>query len=571
MPEYRDIVGPSSSALGGDFKQFNSIAEFQAAGGAAANPGSVVISGKQGISDGKKYVELQSGETLTVANGDIAPILDVALTNLAANVVRSGLTSGNSAAINKDNGTRLEWSAGANVTDPQYVGVFYEFTTPFDFSTTDRFMFEFLHDFNIKGTRLEIFVTSAQDLNGYKKFTYSSRPKKPEAEALVVLKSDFVAGGTDANWTSIKRIYFRLTKHASLNPNQAHGMEIRRMTFGAKTRPMIVYSHDDNAVQLYNTFVRNKHLNMPADIFVTDFEIPGEDNFKSATKCSLAQNKEMAEAGYRFYPHNIDHRPFAQALTLYSRTGDAVTLTTTSYAGYSEENAQNLGQSLPSIGQTVTIEESAASQLNGTFTVTGITRGNVGASGGSGSNSTINITVTGASFDNNASDDGATLTVDSYDLVSDIKSLQEKIKQSGLPTNKRYLAYTYGMHSRKIQKALSKECGITLARGLTNDVSPEYLASAQVFQINRKWGMGGQSKRLLGFPCHSLTTASALQTLIDRLLLTGGVLAVMTHGDDISNANHDACLALMAQYRNSGQLDVIQMHQLEAEINARRV
>lgn len=332
------------------------------------------------------------------------------------------------------------------------------------------------------------------------------------------------------------------------------------MAVGMKTRPMILFTQDDNAVELYNAHVRNASLNLRADMFVTDYELPTEDN-RLTTKCTIDQDKVLAAAGYRFMPHNIDHAAYSQVISSYSRVGDVVTLVV---GPYGSNGNKPVSEIMPVAGEYVIIEESKAAQLNGRWAVDSITLGTPTT------NSTIVITVAGASFDNSASSDGATLTVEKYVVERDIQLLQQQIVRSGLPTSKRYVAYTYGSNSRTIRNTMSR-IGIQLARSTSGaSTQQEYDVTIPVFQIARKFGIGGQSDRLLSLPTILLTTAATLQTAIDKLLLTGGVLSVFTHGDDISTANIDACYALIAQYRDSGQVDIVNMSELEAEINARR-
>jgi hypothetical protein len=220
---------------------------------------------------------------------------------------------------------------------------------------------------------------------------------------------------------------------------------------------------------------------------------------------------------------------------------------------------------MPSVGDYVIIDEACALQLNGRFAVTAVTLGDAATT-----NSTIQITVPGATFDNTAVTEGATLTVEKNDFLGDFKLLQAMIKQSGLPTSERYMSYTYGRSSSTVRKSLARN-GVHLARGtLGVTAEPENSAEA-VFQISRKWGLGGGSDRCMSIPTDILSTQAALQTRITRLLKTGGVISVYTHGDDISTANLDACYALLATLRDTDQLDIINMEELEAHIVSRRI
>lgn len=488
---------------------------------------------------------------------DVLPKYDLQLTGLSASVARNGaaMTTGGSRATNRQDGTDLEWDAGLGLADGDWVSVRYVPTTPLDLSDTDRIMLEITHDNNWINSRLQlVFSSVANSSTGASSRVVLSGGKHLSEMAWMTLKSDFATfSGSGVNWADVKSIEFRFTKHTATNTNQRAKMGLKRMTVGQKTRPMVLLTYDDNATELYDGYVRNKSLGFSPDIFLTDYETPLDPTWTS-TKCSLAQDKELAAAGYHFYPHNIKHKAYSFAVSSYSRSTNTVTV--------NFSTANNADDVLPVVNGYILIEESSAEQMNGRWQVTGITGSGAGPYA-------VTFTVTGASFDNSGVADGTTLTVESYDLQSDIKQLRAKIRATGLPTGDRYQAATYGAISVDNMKKMS-EIGVRLMRSTSGQgTQQEPLTTAMVFQINRKYGMGGQSTRLLALPTHLLTTAAALQTLIDRLLLVGGVLSVFTHGDDISIANFDACHALLASLRDLGQIDVVNMSQLDYHINAR--
>lgn len=561
------------NVAGANVPTFANMTAFEAAGGAASNPGPVWIGGKSYTSDGVKYLKDASGEYYTTAVGDIEPTYDINLTNLAASVVRNNatMTVGGSRATNTNFGTRIEWDNGLNHTDSNtYISIAYEFPTAVDLSSLDRFMFEFLHTGNWMHTRLRICVSSVTgQITGSSPSSnvlYSAN-RKPPAEALLLRKADFSvfqAGGVD--WASVKRIEFRLEKHAGLNPNLRADCELRRVTIGAKTKPMILLTQDDNHANLYAAHVRNADKNLKFDVFCTDFEIPTSSNFESA-RSTLVQCQEMAAAGYNFYPHNIDHRAYSQVILSYTRVGDTVTLTIGGFGGAYLVTVNSSLLALPQVGEYIYIDGAIAEQLNGKWAVQSITPGTATT------NTTLTITVPGASFSDDTTSATASLTVDRYNFIEDFEKLKAVIKMSGLPTSDRYMAYTYGRSSKYVRDKLTVK-GVVLARAVKSTEVNEFYSTYNIFQINRRWGVGGGSERLLTIPTHTVdnNSATTLVPIIDRLIEVGGVISIFLHGDEagLTSTGIDNLYAMLAAYRDSGQVDLVNMAELEAEIKARQ-
>lgn len=542
--------------------QFASIAEFNAAGGASAyGDGPVWIAGELFWCDGGVSIS-ESGRPISLSTEDVPPIYDIAMTSLESTVTRNGaaMTVGGSRAINRIDGTRLEWDSGLGLADGNFIAVTYIFPSPIDISELDRLMFEFSHDNNWIDTRLQIIVSGANDLVNTSRFIYQAIAHSPSV-ALMLLKSDFSTfTGTGVNWSNLTRIDFRFTKHTADNANQRARMDLHRLAIGQYTKPKILFTVDDNATELYEIFKRHESKKITPDVFVTDYEIATENNWASTLKCTIAQNMEMQDAGYRFYPHNIDHRAYSHTIEAVSRSGDTVTITIGGYGSISGSATDML----PIAGEFIAIDWHRSEQLNGIWEVDSITAGT------SATNSTIVITVPGASFPDDSVANGGTVTVLKYDYIKDVRLLRQMIKRAGLATNDRYLAYTGGRNSLTVHERLSSEAGIVLARATANvpHSFPE-ANTAGVMQIDRKYGRGGQSTRFFSIITNLLTNAAALQTLINRLIATGGLLSIFTHGDDISEANIDAIYELLYSYAQAGTIDIIQMHELEAIINGK--
>lgn len=502
---------------------------------------------------------------------DIAPKYDIALTGISGSFARGGSmpTTGNR-AYDSNGATNLEWDANSGVTtDGMFISVAYEPSTPFDLSDTDRLMFEFSHDGNWMNSRMYIYVSSnSGTVSGAShRFSYQSTKHHPEV-ALLLRKSDFSnPSGTGVNWGNVKRIEFRLLKHTAADAKERARVKLHRMSFGGKTRPMVLYTHDDNYSGIYDAFKRHQKYGFTPDVFCTDYELSSETNW-DPTKCTLAQDKEMAAAGYHFYTHNITHKAFSQKILSYT-----ITANNTVQVVVEPYGAGNVSEIMPSVGDYVVINETPAEMLNGRWVVSAISLGTYDTT-----NTTITLTVPGvvlspASFDNISTSTHATLTVEKYDYCGDVKLLRAMIERTGLPTNEKYHAYTYGRNSLENHKQLAK-IGVTLARGTYGGGQDEFFAD-QIFQIKRNVGLGGSSARLMGIPTltlnDALVTSGNLQAYLDKLVSTGGVLSLYNHVDgDITNTNHDTAMALIASYRDNGSIDVVNMEELEEAIKVRR-
>lgn len=513
------------------------------------------------VSDGVWWGDQNSKPYLSVSEAtakDIPPVYDIAMTNLASTVARSGLTAGNSRATDiVGYGTSLEWDANSGVVNGNFISVKYLPSTPLNLSNIDALMFEFGVENNIAGVSLQIIVGDVAS-TALSRFSYGNGAYKAPLEALSLLKSDFSTfAGAGADWSSIARVEFRFSAVSAVNTNNAAKMTVMRMVAGAKTRPLVLLTHDDNATQLYNAYQRNANLNLKPDFFVTDFELPGEVGFESTVRASHAQNKQLVEQGIRFLPHNIEHRAVAQNITGASISGTTVTLTLEE-SGY-KGNQQIV---MPIVGRQIIVEDSGIPQIDGTWTVTDVTLSAMGSG-----TSTVTYTVgAGITFNTYTVGIGGKMTVVDYDLVTDLKLMQSMIDRAGYPTSKRYMAYTYGRTSRA-QRAKLAAAGISLARGTTS------VTVESTFQINRKYGAGGVSGRYLNIPTSNITSVAGLQTILTRLMLTGGVASVYFHGDEggLTSGVIDEMLQLLAQYRDNGLVDLINMDALEAHINARIV
>jgi hypothetical protein len=212
---------------------------------------------------------------------------------------------------------------------------------------------------------------------------------------------------------------------------------------------------------------------------------------------------------------------------------------------------------MPLVGRQVIVEDSGIPQIDGTWTVTGVTLSAMGSG-----TSTITYTVgAGITFNTYTVSIGGRVTVVDYDSVSDLKQLQSMLDRAGYTSSKRYMAYTYGRTSRA-QRVKFAAAGIVLARGTST------LTTESTFQINRKYGGGGTSDRYLNIPTSNITSVAGLQTILNRLMLTGGVASVYFHGDEggLTSGVIDGMLQLLAQYRDDGLLDIVNMSELEAAI-----
>lgn len=531
-------------------KIFPDMTSFQAAGGAAANPGPVWIG-----------PESYNYQQQTQFDG-VPDVFDVTFgtstENLSANILTGGGITASTFANRLNYGTEIGWNAGTVMADGHYVGLFK--TVSLNLSSVDNLLFEFGFPENSANTRINIIIGSATNnsravvLNGY---------SKPEVCCISLKKSDFSQfAGTGANWSNVTRIEFRFTSQVTTNPDLRRSMVIMRMAAGGYTKPTVILSHDDIASQLMNELPVIQNRKIVGTHFVTDTEIlnSGAATFGKMTRSQIDQ---WVRAGWLVCAHNIEHKAFSIPVSGYSKTGSTVSLTV------DWGSSSNVKENITLVnGDTITLERIAIYSLNGTWTVTGVTQG--------ASKSTITFDHGNTTaIDSRANLDGGVMTINKYNIRDDNQVLNKMIEANGYLSDPEVMAYTYGHNGSTARRQLFLN-GVRVCRSTGAKDNDSFL-----FQPRRKYGLDvftqvntqnnaiSYNSALFDIPTFQLTTLTNLQTRVNDLLNYGGVLSVYWHGDEPGMTTQIMLDSLnyLADLRDIGQINLITFTDLKNMIS----
>lgn len=518
------------------------------------------------VSDGKNITPINGGGYKR-AEIDVDPIeIDFALAHTSK--TNGGGITATTFANGTQYGTEFGWNAGTVMADGHYVAI-SKALTPLDLSNLDNFVFELGFSGNHTNTRIVIVFGSAGSAGtASHRATVFNGTEKPEVCALTLRKSDFALFGTGGvNWASVNYIEIRFTHNgATTNADTQRSMFVYRVGIGGYTKPKLVISCDDIATELLPIFDLVKQRNIKGTHFVTDTEILNGGLYKNG-KMTKAQLDEWAAAGWDFAPHNVNHKAFGLAVGAYSKTGTVVTME------IAWGSSTNIKEEISlAVGDKITVSRCNRTGVNGNWTVSSV------AALGANTRQLTFDTGSATAVDSQGTIggtqvyDGGVLSIDKYDVGADNLTLQNIIEAEGYPVNKQIMAYTYGQHDFKAKKALFNN-GVKIMR-TTAGAGTGGVPS--IVQIRRKHGITPSTfvdysdntprfnSNLFSFPTLGLTTLNALQTEINKLLLTGGVYSVFWHGDEqgMTTQIMTDVINYLADLRDSGQIDLITFEDL---------
>jgi hypothetical protein len=474
-------------------------------------------------------------------------------------------------------GTEFGWQAGTVMADGHYVSI--NKTLPaLNLSNVDNFVFELGFSGNHTNTRIVIIFGSTAGNAGVTshRFTYGNGSEKPEVVALTLRKSDFGGpwGTTGVDWANVNYIEIRFTSGATTNADTKRSMFAYRVGIGGYTKPKVLISCDDIATQLMATLPLCQQRNIKGTHFVTDTEIINGGKYRSG-KMSKAELDQWVEAGWDFAPHNIGHKAFALAVGAYSKSGTVVTMEV------AWGTVQNIKEEITlAVGDKITVSRCNRTGVNGNWTVTSV------AAIGANTRQLTFDTGSATAVDSQATIggtqiyDGGVLSIDKYSVGQDNLILANMIEAEGWPCNREIMAYTYGQHDFSAKKQLCAN-GVKLMRTTAGAGSGGLPA---ILQIRRLHGLSPSTtvyhdvndvaprynSNLYSFPTLQLTTLNALQTDINKLLLTGGVYSVFWHGDENGMTTQIMLdvINYLADLRDAGQIELIRFDDLISLVEA---
>ena len=468
-------------------------------------------------------------------------------------------------------GTEFGWNAGTVMADGYYAAISKSITAV-DLSNLDNFVFEMGFSGNHSNTKVYlIFSSSGSAGTASHRATILNGTEKPEVCAFTLRKSDFSLFGTGGvNWAAVNYVEIRFTHNgATTNADTKRSMFAYRIGIGGYTKPKVVISCDDIATQLMATLPLCQQRNIKGTHFVTDTEVINGGVYKNG-KMTKAQLDQWAALGWDFAAHNVNHKAFGLAIGAYSKSGTVVTME------IAWGTVNNIKEEITlAVGDKITVTRCNRTGVNGNWTVASV------AAIGTDTRQLTFDTGSAAAVDSQGTIggtqiyDGGVLSIDKYDVGADNLTLQNMIEAEGYPVNKKIMAYTYGQHDFKAKKALFNN-GVKIMR-TTAGAGTGGVPS--IVQIRRKHGLSPSTfvdysdntprfnSNLFSFPTLQLTTLSALQTEIDKLLLTGGVYSVFWHGDETGAFPMTTQIMLdvlnyLANLRDLGLIELIQFNDL---------